>query len=205
MIRILSFLALAVASVSAQAQNANPFSASSKDADKPIGISADSIVADVKKQTATYVGNVVVTQGELRLKSDALSIQAAKGEIRRIQAKGNVVLASAQGQATGANADYDVTARSVVMTGRVVLSQGQNVMRGSRLAVNLGTGEAKLTSDTSVTSSGRVEGLFVPAKKQDKPKAPATPAATPATTPAPAATPASAPATPAPDAPKPAP
>lgn len=201
MIRILAFAAFVAASVSAQAQGANPFSMSSKDADKPIGISADSIVADVKNQTATYVGNVVVTQGELRLKSDALAIQAAKGEIRRIQAKGNVVLASAQGQATGANADYDVTARTVLMTGRVVLSQGQNVMRGSRLMVNLGSGEAKLTSDTAVTGSGRVEGLFVPAKKQEKPKPPAAPA-----TPAP-----SAPATPAPipdapaAAPKPAP
>lgn len=170
---LLSALALPLAVF---AQNANPFSASGKDADKPIGISADSIVADVKNQTATYAGNVVVSQGELRLRSDTLSIQASKGEVRRIQAKGNVVLASAQGQATGAMADYDVTGRMVVMTGKVVLSQGQNVMRGSRLAVNLATGQAQLSSSPGVTGSGRVEGLFVPAKKNDpKPKPAAAP------------------------------
>ena len=180
----LAGLACAALASAASAQNTNPFSASSKDADKPIGISADSILADVKNQTATYAGNVVVSQGELRLRSDALSIQATKGEIRRIQAKGNVVLASAQGQATGALADYDVTGRMVTMTGKVVLSQGQNVMRGSRLVVNLGTGQAQLTSAPGVTGSGRVEGLFVPAKKPTQ-----KPAAKPAATPAPAATP----------------
>lgn len=177
---LISFSALALAG-SVWAQGANPFSGSSKDADKPIGISADSILADVKNQTATYAGNVVVSQGELRLRSDSLSIQANKGEVRRIQAKGNVVLASAQGQATGGAADYDVTGRSVVMTGKVVLSQGQNVMRGSRLVVNLATGQAQLTSTPGVTGSGRVEGLFVPAKKSaPKPAAPK-PAAEPAT------------------------
>lgn len=187
---LLSAVALPLA---AFAQNANPFSGSGKDADKPIGISADSIVADVKNQTATYAGNVVVSQGELRLRSDSLSIQASKGEVRRIQAKGNVVLASAQGQATGAMADYDVTGRTVVMTGKVVLSQGPNVMRGSRLAVNLATGQAQLSSSPGVTGSGRVEGLFVPAKKNET-RAKPTPAQTPAV--APAAPPAPAQATP---------
>jgi lipopolysaccharide export system protein LptA len=67
------------------------------------------------------------------------------------------------------------------MTGKVVLSQGQNVMRGSRLVVNLATGQAQLTSTPGVTGSGRVEGLFVPAKKSaPKPAAPK-PAAEPAT------------------------
>jgi lipopolysaccharide export system protein LptA len=178
---ILTLTAAIALSATSFAQSANPFSMSSKDADKPIGISADTILADVKNQTATYSGNVVVSQGELRLRSDALSIQASKGEIRRIQAKGSVVLASAQGQATGALADYDVTGRMVTMTGKVVLSQGQNVMRGSRLVINLATGQAQLSSSPGVTGSGRVEGLFVPAKKDPpKPKPAATPAAAPA-------------------------
>jgi lipopolysaccharide export system protein LptA len=177
----LTALAFAAAASSAAAQGANPFSMSAKDADKPIGVSANTIVADVKNQTATYAGNVVVSQGDLRLRSDSLSIQANKGEVRRILAKGNVVLASAQGQATGAQADYDVTGRMVTMTGRVVLSQGPNVMRGSRLVVNLATGQAQLSSSPDVTNSGRVEAIFAPPKKSDaKPKpAPAKPAATP--------------------------
>jgi lipopolysaccharide export system protein LptA len=74
--------------------------------------------------------------------------------------------------------------RTVVMSGKVVLTQGLNVMRGTRLVVNLNTGEAKLTGDGGVTGTGgRVEGIFVPAKAQNtKPKAPISPA--PAQTPA---------------------
>jgi hypothetical protein len=51
---ILTLTAAIALSAMSFAQNANPFSMSSKDADKPIGISADTILADVKNQTATW-------------------------------------------------------------------------------------------------------------------------------------------------------
>jgi lipopolysaccharide export system protein LptA len=183
MIRRLTFLTLLAGAANAHgayAQGANPFAFSHREADKPIGISANSIVADVSNQAATYVGNVVVTQGDLKMRSDNLTIKAAKGEVSRIQAKGNVVFASRQGQASGAQADYDVLGRTVVMSGKVVLTQGLNVMRGTRLVINLNSGEAKLTGDGGVTGTGgRVEGIFVPAKSQNpKPKAPISPAPT---------------------------
>lgn len=171
---------------SAVAQLANPFASASKSSNDPIGISANSIEADIQNQSATYMGNVVVSQGEMKLRSDALTIKTNKGEINRIQAKGNVVLANRDATASGGDAVYDVAGKTVVLSGKVVLTQGQNVLKGTRLVVNLQTGEAKLTaSDTG----GRVEGLF-PAAKAPKPQ-PAKPAAAsakPATaTPAPPA------------------
>ncbi|MBI1213390.1 MAG: lipopolysaccharide transport periplasmic protein LptA [Alphaproteobacteria bacterium] len=161
------FLVLLFATGTAYAAGAgvpNPFSGMGGDSDKPITIQADSTVADIKGDAATYKGNVHVVQGNLHLRSDRLHILAQKGTISRIEADGNVVVASAQGQATGANAVYDVSKRLVTLTGKVVLTNGQNVMRGTRLVVNLASGQANLTSN------GRVEGLFVPAKA---PKAPA--------------------------------
>jgi lipopolysaccharide export system protein LptA len=142
----------------------NPFSGMGGDSDKPISIQADSTVADINGETATYKGNVHVVQGDLRLRSDTLHIQAQKGTISRIEANGNVVVASTQGEATGANAVYDVSKRTVTLTGKVVLTNGQNVMRGSALVVNLASGQANLTSPT-----GRVEGLFVPARAPTMP------------------------------------
>ena len=168
---------------------ANPFSGMGSDSDKPIAIQADSTVADINGETATYRGNVHVTQGDLRLRSDMLHIRAQKGTISRIEADGNVVVASAQGEATGANAIYDVSKRLVTLSGKVVLTNGQNVMRGSMLVFNLASGQANLTSQ------GRVEGLFVPTKSPTmpaltngqeppgKPKAAATPTPQPATKP----------------------
>lgn len=162
-----TFFALAFTAVAAHAAETgvpNPFSGMGGDSDKPISIQADSTVADINGETATYRGNVHVVQGNLRLRSDQLHIKAQKGTISRIEASGNVVVASTQGEATGGNAIYDVSKRVVTLTGKVVLTNGQNVMRGSQLVVNLASGQANLTSN------GRVEGLFVPTRA---PKAPA--------------------------------
>ena len=139
----------------------NPFSGMGRDSDKPIKIAADTTTADIRNETATYAGNVRVEQGNLKLRSDSLSIKAAKGTINRIEAKGNVVLASPQGEATGSTALYDIGQRVVTMGGKVTLSQGLNVLRGSSLVINLATGRAELTG---AGQGGRVEGVFTPTK-----------------------------------------
>jgi lipopolysaccharide export system protein LptA len=155
-------VALLAAAGTAYAQGVpNPFSGMGRDSDKPISIAANTTTADIRNETATYAGNVRVEQGNLKLRSDSLSIRASKGTIMRIEAKGNVVLASPQGQATGATALYDITKRIVTLGGKVILAQGPNVMRGSSLVINLATGRAELTG---AGQGGRVEGVFVPAK-----------------------------------------
>jgi lipopolysaccharide export system protein LptA len=154
--------------VAANAQGVpNPFSGMGRDSDKPIAIAADSTTADIRNETATYSGNVRVEQGNLKLRSDTLAIKASKGSISRIEAKGNVVLASPQGQATGSTAVYDISERVVRMGGKVILAQGPNILRGSSLVINLATGRAELTA--AAGTGGRVEGVFVP---QKSPKVP---------------------------------
>jgi lipopolysaccharide export system protein LptA len=161
-------VAFAYSIASAHAQGVpNPFSGMGRDSDKPIAIAADSTTADIRNETATYAGNVRVEQGSLKMRSDTLAIKASKGAIARIEAKGNVVLASPQGQATGASAVYDIADRVVRMSGKVILAQGPNILRGSSLVINLATGRAELTSQG--VAGGRVEGVFVPNKT---PKAP---------------------------------
>lgn len=164
MIRAALFLSAVFASLAtAQAQGVpNPFTGMGRDSDKPIQIAADTTTADLRSETATYAGNVRVAQGDLKLRSDKLSIKAAKGTISRIEASGNVVLASPQGQATGATAVYDIAQREVRMGGKVILAQGQNILRGTSLVINLATGRAALTGQGG--TSGRVEGVFVPSK-----------------------------------------
>ncbi|MCE9522162.1 MAG: lipopolysaccharide transport periplasmic protein LptA [Alphaproteobacteria bacterium] len=156
-----AFLASTVALAQAQGVP-NPFSGMGRDSDKPISIAADTTTADIRNETATYAGNVRIEQGNLHMRSDTLAIKASKGSIARIEAKGNVVLASPQGHATGAAAIYDVADRVVRMSGKVILAQGPNILRGSSLVINLATGRAELTS--SGGAGGRVEGIFVPTK-----------------------------------------
>ena len=169
-----STLAVSLAAPLYAQSASNPFSGMGRDSDKPISIAADSTTADIRSETATYAGNVRVTQGNLNLRSDTLAIKASKGTIMRIEAKGNVVLASPQGQATGATALYDISQRVVRMTGKVVLAQGSNILRGTSLVINLATGRAELSGQGG--SSGRVEGVFVPTKNPKVPTIGATPA-----------------------------
>jgi lipopolysaccharide export system protein LptA len=151
-----------MAAGAAQAQGVpNPFSGMSKDSDQPISITADSTTADMRAQTATYAGNVHVTQGNLHLRSDTLSIKANKGTIEHIEAQGGVILASPQGEATGSTAVYDIAQRVVKLGGKVTLVKGQNAMQGTSLVVNLATGKADLSGGGS---DGRVTGIFVPNK-----------------------------------------
>jgi lipopolysaccharide export system protein LptA len=62
------------------------------------------------------------------------------------------------------------------MTGNVVVTQGQTVMRGEKMVVDLTTGV------TNVTSKGRVEFMTLPGASKD---AKATPAPAPAAPPTP--------------------
>jgi len=144
----------------------NPFSGMGRDSDQPISITADSTTADMRSETATYAGNVRVMQGNLILRSDTLSIKAARGTIEHIEANGSVILSSPQGQATGSTAIYDISQRVVKLSGKVTLVKGPNALQGSTLTVNLATGKADLAGGGP---DGRVTGIFVPAKNPKLP------------------------------------
>ncbi|MBI1238207.1 MAG: hypothetical protein GC199_02575 [Alphaproteobacteria bacterium] len=157
----------------ASTETVNPFAELSTGSDQPIHIAADSTLADFNEQTATYSGNVVVTQGEMRLRANELKIFAPRGRIARIVASGDVVLTSPSGSAKSPTAVYDVVPRTVVLSGGVILQHENNVMRGSELEVKLASGQARLIApDGANGKPGRVQGLFAPAAKPQKPVAP---------------------------------
>lgn len=133
----------------------------------PIDIEADELEVFDAESRAVFRGNVRVKRGETTLTSSELTVfytareaegEAAAGEnagqdIERIEATGPVTVSTPEQTARGSAATYDVTTETVTLTGDVVLTQGENVLQGQRLTVNLLTGQAKL-------GSGRVRGLF---------------------------------------------
>ena len=58
----------------------------------------------------------------------------------------------------GDAAVYDPSNDTVVITGDVILTQGENVMTGGRLTYNLRTEQAQMAGG----SNGRVQGVFYP-------------------------------------------
>jgi lipopolysaccharide export system protein LptA len=78
--------------------------------------------------------------------------------IKRLEAKGNVIVTQKDQVVTGETAVFDTKTNLITMLGGggpVVLTQGKNVLRGDRLLVDMTTGVSRVESD-----SGRVQGLF---------------------------------------------
>ena len=76
--------------------------------------------------------------------------------IKRLEAKGNVVVTQKDQIVTGDTAIFDTKANLITMVGGVVLTQCKNVLRGDRLLVDMTTGVSRVESD-----SGKVQGLFL--------------------------------------------
>ncbi len=86
-------------------------------------------------------------------------------------AKGNVFISNGAETAQGNRAEYDVETGKINMTGSVVLTQGNNVVSGETLTINLNDGQGKV--------EGRVKSIFTPkSAKSDEDTAPAKPTCT---------------------------
>lgn len=84
-------------------------------------------------------------------------------KITKIEARGEVVITSKDDQTTTSDwALYDVPARTVTVGGNVVLTQGQNVLKGDRLVIDLQTGESRFENTGEVTPGKRIRALFMP-------------------------------------------
>jgi lipopolysaccharide export system protein LptA len=148
------------------------------DTNAPINVSSDIFVGDFQTKVGTYVGNVVVTQADYKLRADTVKVDVVGGQPNKFFADGRVVFDSPSGTATGDHGIYDLTPpRTMTLTGNVILTKQKDVMRGTTLVVNLVTGLAHLTAKGM--PANRVQSLFIPKPQpssggpaQTSPKAP---------------------------------
>ncbi|MGY8676846.1 LptA/OstA family protein [Bradyrhizobium sp. UFLA05-153] len=75
--------------------------------------------------------------------------------IKRLEARGNVVVTQKDQVVTGETAVFDTKTNLITMLGGVVLTQCKNVLRGDRLMVDMTTGVSRVESD-----SGKVQALL---------------------------------------------
>ncbi|MDB6181264.1 lipopolysaccharide transport periplasmic protein LptA [Paracoccus fistulariae] len=148
---------LFLAAAPALAQNIT-FGGVKADTSQPVEVAADNLSVNQSDGSATFTGNVVIGQGEMRLAADTVTVEYSEGgqnRIRSLHARGNVTLVSGPDAAEAAEAVYDVETGNVTMTGQVVLTQGQNVLTGNNMTVNLETGTAQVQGRVrSILQSG---------------------------------------------------
>ena len=91
-------------------------------------------------------GRAEVTQGTNRIRADAIRGFTTNGQLTRVEASGNVYFVTPDQSMRGNNAVYNLNDGSVVVTGDVILTQGQNVLSGGRLVYNVRTETARIES-----------------------------------------------------------
>jgi lipopolysaccharide export system protein LptA len=163
--------------------------------DQPVKVESDTLEVRDKSKQATFIGKVKLTQGETIIqcatlvifyedspapsasKKGAQTAQKSGGigsgqQIKRAEAKGDVLVTQKDQTAKGDNGVFDVKSNTVTLTGNVVVTQGTNVLRGDRMIVDLNTGISRVESN----KAQRVEGLFNPSTTP-QPGSPPPPAA----------------------------
>lgn len=191
----------AAAPASAQAPSAaSPFGLSQEQSkDQPVQIEAGTLEVRDKNKTATFSGNVKVVQGDTTMKCQSLVVfygqevglggggapaspvtttkstpgmpQGAQN-IRRIEARGGVTVTTKDQNAAGDLGIYDLKTKTITLSGNVTVSQGQNVIHGERVVVDMITGNARVESassygGTAAAGPGRVRALILPGKGQN--------------------------------------
>lgn len=163
--------------------------AQGQDQDQPIQIDAKSLEVHDKSKTATFSGSVKVVQGDTTMTCRTLvvfygqEIGLAGGKppaaadapagavpdaqnIRRIEAHGAVTVVSKDQTASGDLGVYDLPAKTITLSGNVVVTQGKNVIHGERVIVNTVTGDAHVEAAPGAPQ-GRVRALIIPQKGQN--------------------------------------
>lgn len=151
---------------------ANPTLALSSDVEKPVNIEADSAFMNNERGHAVYSGNVVITQGSIKIRASKVEITAPDSEIQLIHASGSPVRFEQKmdngtlAKGTASNFQYFVEKKRIVLSGKAQLAQNKDIFNSEHMEYYPNTGElhANRPSGTG-KSKGRVKAVFHPSNK----------------------------------------
>lgn len=128
-----------------------PFGGLEHDSTQPVEVISDALEVDQESGNATFVGNVVIGQGDMRLTAGKVVViyktatEGTSGKISKMVASNGVVLVNGPEAAEANEAVYTIDDAEIVMTGSVLLTQGNNALSASKMVVDLNTGRAQMT------------------------------------------------------------
>lgn len=105
-------------------------------------------------------GRVEINQGQNRLRANAIRGEGDEDGLRTVTATGEVYYVTPTETIRGDRAVYTLSNATIVVTGDVILTQGQNVLTGGSLTYNVDTGAAAMSGGT-----GRIRGVFYPSSR----------------------------------------
>jgi lipopolysaccharide export system protein LptA len=162
----------------------------SQNRDKPVKINASELEVHDKDKMAVFSGDVHLVQGDTSMRSSKLVVyyddqppppqpappKTGKGagasaqitpqqnqQIKKVEAKGNVIVQQKDQTATGNEGVFDMRSNTVTMQGSVVITRGPNIIKGDRLTVNMNTGDSAMTCENGKSQVPcKVSVLIIP-------------------------------------------
>lgn len=147
----------------------------STDRDQPAEIEADDIEFDFQKGTRTYIDNVLVVQGTLRLKADKVIAIYKDKELETATAWGS--LARFKQRPDGKEHDVEGWAKKIVVNqkantltliGQAALKQGPDTARGDTIVYDMANDTLRLSGGAGVEKAG-ADGKTAPKRKLKDP------------------------------------
>jgi lipopolysaccharide export system protein LptA len=157
------------------ALSAGQASAEKSDRNKPVDLSADKAEYDGLNKTGLYEGNVVLTQGSIRIQADKVVVKADKRGTTFATASGSPV--SFRQKLDGSNdfiegygerLEFDTKSDTVQLIDRAFIKRGQDELRGNYISYNSRTevfrvdGRNNNSSSAAPVAGGRVHVIIQP-------------------------------------------
>ncbi len=120
------------------------------DSTQPVEVSADALSVDQATGEAIFDGNVLVVQGTVRMSAGKVTVEYATGDdgaangIASLTASGGVTFVTATDAAEAHQAVYSIEDSTVILSGNVLLTQGQTAISGEKLVVDLQAGSGRM-------------------------------------------------------------
>ena len=128
---------------------------------------------DSPRNRITAKGDAVATEGETRLETETIVAHLSTNEngkrvVKSYEAPVRVKIITPTETAEGDRGTYNPATEMAILTGNVVINQGQNVLKGEKAEVNMQTGVSRMFAapDAGASPAGRVTGRFYPKGSQ---------------------------------------
>ena len=97
-----------------------------------------------------------------RLRANRVNLTTESGGgVTKVEAVGDVFFVTPTQTMRGDRANYDLNTDEVIVSGEVILAQGENVVRGGRLVYNVRTETGRMAG-APTAAGNRVQGVFYP-------------------------------------------
>lgn len=156
----------------------NQVFAEAADRDKPIDLEADSVKVDDAKQTSTYIGNVILTQGTLIIHADKLIVREDKEGFQHSTSLGNPTTFKQKREGkneymegSAQRIEYDGRMDKVQLYTKAWVKRGEDIVHGDYIMYDANAEYAEVIGGgsqaaTPATPSGRVRAIIQPKNKK---------------------------------------